>query len=50
VVPGEPLQTSFGADLYDAIFVKGEAGPTAALNAPSGQPDKQVLASCLRKG
>jgi DNA mismatch repair ATPase MutS len=44
VTPGEPLQTSFGGDLYDAIFANGEARPTAALNGPGEQPGKQVLA------
>ncbi len=43
VVPGEPLQTSFGADLYEAIFANDEPGP-AAVNGPDGQPGKQVLA------
>lgn len=36
VVPGEPLQTSFGADLYEAIFAIGGADPAAALNRPGG--------------
>jgi DNA mismatch repair ATPase MutS len=45
VIPGEPLQTSFGADLYDAIFGNVSIGKAPDLREPpSAQPDKQVLA------
>jgi len=44
VIPGEPLQTSFGADLYDAIFGNASIGDSGGLKKPvASQCDKQVL-------
>jgi hypothetical protein len=44
LVEAEPLQTSYGADLYDAIFGEGDA--TAGIAADKGRASTRTFLCC----